>query len=96
MPSEKHPDDCDCPKYGCQLRSKGVQISRKGMASHNGKPPASNAQYNNWEKGIASESRPGGTRMPFLNGNGAVIPIKTFTEKRSKYEEIRRKQLTAS
>lgn len=96
MPSEKHAYDCGCPKYGCQLRAKGVQISRAGMASHNGKPAASNSQYNGWERGIAHESRTGGTQMPYLDKDGAVIPIKTFTEKRSKFEEIRRKQLTAS
>lgn len=96
MPSEKHPSDCTCDRYACQLRSKGVQVSPAGMARHNGKTPASNAQYNGWERGIASEDRPGGTRMPYLNGNGAAIPIKTFTEKRSTYEKIRQKQLTAS
>jgi hypothetical protein len=94
MPST--PFDSDPDSYGAKLRAKGVQVSPAGMARHNGKTPSSNAQYNGWERGIAHESRPGGTQMPYLNGDGAAIPIKTFTEKRSKFEEIRKRQLTAS
>lgn len=65
--------------YGEKLRSKGVQVSTKGMVRRNDKPPAPH-RYNNWEKGIAGEDRPGGTRMPYLDANGGVIPIKEFTE----------------
>jgi hypothetical protein len=93
MPSTLFNSDPD--SYGAKLRAKGVQVSPAGMARHNGKTPGSNAQYNGWERGIASEARPDGTRMPYLNGDGAAIPIKTFTENRSKYDEIRKRQLTA-
>lgn len=97
MPSEpKHPDGCGCPKYGCQLRSKGVQVSHKGMARHNQKPPGDNARYNNWEKGIARESRPGGTSMPLLDGRGDPVPVKKFAENRSKFEESRKKMTSTT
>ena len=76
-----HDPDCECGAYACSLRKKGVQVSPSGMVKHNGKPPSKH-RYNQWEKGIAGESRPNGTRMPYLDKNGSVIPIKHYTEGR--------------
>ena len=49
------------------------------MVKHNGKPPAK-PRWNQWEKGTAGESRPNGTRMPYLDKHGSVIPIKKYAE----------------
>ena len=76
-----HEQDCDCGSYACELRSKGVQISHKGMVRHNRKTPARKPLNNNWEKGSAPpEDRPGGFKMPRLTAEGDRIPIKQWTE----------------
>ena len=54
------------------------------MVKHNGKPPSQH-RYNQWEKGIAGEDRPNGTRMPYLDKHGSVIPIKHYAE--GKYDK---------
>lgn len=75
-----HPAGCDCTNYACEMRRKGVQIHAAATpTSHNRKPPAKPSN-NNWEKGIAGENRPGGTRMPFLDSQGDVIGVKPMSE----------------
>lgn len=49
------------------------------MVRHNNKAPSPH-RYNNWEKGKAGEDRPGGTRMPYLDKHGSMIPIKRFAD----------------
>ena len=75
-----HPPGCECSKYGCRLRRKGVQVSHKGMERHNRKPPGSNAEYNGWERGIATEKRPNGTVMPYINGTGDYVGVKAMAQ----------------
>jgi hypothetical protein len=80
--------------YGCRLRTKSVQTAPSATPSrHNHLPPAKH-QFNSWERGIAGESRPGGTRMPYLHANGDPVRLKTYTENRAHFDEIRRKQMT--
>lgn len=75
-----HAPGCECDSYGCRLRRKGVQISAAATpTSHNRKPPAAH-RYNQWEKGVAGEDRPGGTRMPYLDSSGDLIGVKPFSE----------------
>ncbi len=75
-----HDPDCQCDTYGCQLRRKGVQISTAATpTSHNRKPPAAHSN-NQWEKGVASEARPHGARMPYLDQHGSTIGVKKFAE----------------
>lgn len=74
-----HPEGCDCGSYACDLRNKGVQVSHKNMVRHNGVPPRPHTN-NQWEKGKASETRPDGSRMPYIDRNGDPIPIKRFSE----------------
>jgi len=49
------------------------------MVRHNKKTP-SPQRYNNWEKGTAGETRPDGSRMPYLDKFGSEIPIKKYSE----------------
>lgn len=86
-----HPRGCECGKYACELRSKGVQISAAATpSSHNRVKPAEHTN-NVWEKQKAGEHRKGGTFMPYLDANGATIPIKRYVEKKAKHQETRRR-----
>ena len=90
--SDVHPLGCECGKYACTLRSKGVQISAAATpTSHNRKAPAQHTN-NSWEKQKAGEHRKGGGFMPYLDKHGSAIPIKTYTDKKATYKEIRRRQ----
>jgi len=60
------------------MRSKGVQISAAATPTSRKGKPGDNARYNGWERGIASEERPNGTRMPYLNAQGDPIRNKAF------------------
>jgi hypothetical protein len=78
--------------YGCSLRHKGVQ-TKAGLPGNRRRGPGRFISETNcsWEAGIAGESRPGGTFMPYLGAEGHPIPIKEFGENRRKYEEARRR-----
>lgn len=81
-----HPEDCTCDTYGCQLRRKGVQVSPQATPNrqhHVYRPP----QRPSWEAGTVGEARPGGTRMPYLHGDGTPITTKQFANKRGFFEE---------
>lgn len=87
-----HDPDCRCGAYACTLRAKGVQLSAGQATSVRRGKPSSNAENNQWERGVAGEARKGGTFMPYLDGTGNVIPIKTGVEQKFKHREIRRRQ----
>jgi hypothetical protein len=42
------------------------------------------APLNSWERGIATESRPDGTVMPYLSETGSLVGVKDFAETRNK------------
>ena len=44
----------------------------------------------NWEKGRAGEHRRDGSFVPYRKADGSTIPIKEFTDNRSKYEGLLR------
>jgi len=62
------------------MRRKGVQINAGAISSNRKGVPGTNAEYNGWERGIVSESRPGGTKMPYLNAQGDPIRNKAFAQ----------------
>ena len=53
------------------------------------KVPPRKAQPN-WEKGRAGEHRADGSFVPYRKADGSTIPIKEFTDNRSKYEGMLR------
>ena len=53
------------------------------------KVPPRKAQPN-WEKGKAGEHRADGSFVPYRKADGSTIPIKEFTDNRSKYEGMLR------
>lgn len=55
------------------------------------KAPPAKAQPN-WEAGIVTEKRPGGTEMPMIDAQTLnPIRVKAYSERRSHYEAERRK-----
>lgn len=87
-----HPVGSNPDSYAERLRAKSVQIHAAATPSRHNRVSGDNARFNNWEKGIASEARPHGTRMPILDKHGSTIPIKRFTEmtkERSSHEARR-------
>ena len=48
-----------------------------------------------WEKGVAGEQRPGGGYMPYLNGDGAKMGVKEYSEKKHTVRDIRKRQVTS-
>lgn len=82
----------DCTDhYGCQLRAKGVNVSPAAMPSRRrwGNPRRAEPS---WEKGIATEKRPGGFEMPILTESGARMHVKEAAERRHEINN-RREQL---
>lgn len=89
-----HPRGCDCGKYACSLRAKGVLVSpRATPTSARFDIPPNNNNYNSWEKGKAVEKRANGTEMPILDKHGSTIPIKKYVEQhRHTHEETKRRR----
>lgn len=88
-----HSSDCDCPVYGCRLRRKGLQVSPAATPNrqhHVYRPPTEPS----WEKGTVGENRPGGTRMPYLDGKGDPISVKKFANQRGHLTELLKKVRT--
>lgn len=86
-----HPHGCECDKYACRLRRKGVSVSPKATPSrHNRKAPRLHTN-NSWEKGVAGENRGHGTFMPYLGSDGRPIPIKQKSEAEHKVKDLRAK-----
>lgn len=91
-----HPSGCDCGRYACRLRSKGISISPAATPTRRNSVPPTNDRYNGWEKGKAYEERPGGTQMPILSKDGQLIPIKKFNEQHRQGHETNRKRQQAA
>ncbi len=62
------------------------------VAANPGKRPRVNTD-NAWERGILTEERPGGTRVPIMDDNMQPIPLKTYSENRKKYDDMIKTQI---
>lgn len=74
------PVGADPDSYGARLRAKGVQIHAAATPTSHNRKAGDNAQFNNWEKGILMDHRPGGTQMPVLDKHGQTIGLKRAAE----------------
>lgn len=81
--------------YGAQLRAKGVSVSPSATPSRFRHGKLREARPPSWEKGIATEKRPGGYEMPYLNENGSRIHVKEAAERRHEIDKIRDRQRNA-
>jgi hypothetical protein len=88
-----HPDDCECPLYGCELRRKGVQYAGSATPTSRARKPFRESINCSWEAGVAGETRPDGSRMPYLDGTGRKIRVKEYGENRRKLSDIRSRQV---
>jgi hypothetical protein len=86
-----HPDDCDCPTYGCMLRRKGIRLgydaSQTARARRPFRPPVSCSE----NAGLAGEHRPGGFFSPFVGERSLRrVHTKEGRERRREINESRR------
>lgn len=86
-----HAPNCPCDAYACRLR-RSVQINTGAAKSQLRGRPGTNAEYNGWERGYATEERPGGARMPILNEKGNRMRMKEATERAHEITELRRRR----
>ena len=73
---------CQPPcSYGCDLRQKGVSVAPSALPSQMNSvaPPTANPA---WERGIVTESRPDGSRMPILDASLKPIRVKEYAQRR--------------
>jgi len=63
-------------------RSSGREVSAKTI-----RKLQERAQPPSWEKGIVYDERPGGVKMPLLNGDGTPVRVKQYAENRRKIDE---------
>lgn len=92
-----HASDCDCDAYACELRRKSITV-QPGVARHTPRKgtPDTNDHYNQMNRGVAGEHRPGGGFMPYLkpDANGVLqqVGVKEGRERRHEIRETRRRQ----
>lgn len=82
---------CQPPcSYGCQLRQKGVAVAPSALPSQMNSvpPPKANPA---WERGIVTETRPDGSRVPILDSNLRPIRVKEYAQKRREIDAGLRK-----
>lgn len=75
-------DACQPPcSLGCELRQKGVMVAPSATPSRmNSVPPAPANPA--WERGIVTETRPGGHVVPVLGENMRPIRVKEYGQRR--------------
>ena len=86
-----HPDGCECPLYGCELRRKGIQFA--AIPPMKARKVFRRPVNCSWEAGVSGETRADGSFMPYLDGSGRKIRVKQMGEERHKLTEIRRRQM---
>ena len=91
-----HPPDCDCETYGCKLRRKGISLSATASPTARARRPWRPKANSSWEAGVATESRPGGFKMPYIGDQtGRKIRVKEAGERRHEFSEIRKQRQQA-
>jgi hypothetical protein len=88
-----HPPDCDCDRYGCQLRRKGIMLSYDASPTRRVRRPWRPKVNCSWEAGKVVERRPGGFSMPYVDGTGRPIRQKQWSEQRRVLTEARQRQI---
>lgn len=94
MPIRDCPPPCD-EHYACRLRQNRHMIAPSATPSRFRHGKIRPMQDPSWEKGIATEKRPGGIEMPLLNEHGSPIHVKEYGERRHEIEAIRDRQRNA-
>lgn len=74
--------------YGCDLKVKGVQVLPSATPTRTSNRPQSvrPMQQPSWEKGIAGETRPDGSFMPYLNEHREEMGVHEFANRRRDVE----------
>ena len=83
-----------CPQCGKDSAKRILQspaLTADAVPSTRNKIPPRKANPT-WEKQVAGEHRNDGSFVPYRKADGKTIPIKEFTDNRSKYEGLLRKR----
>jgi hypothetical protein len=80
-----HPPDCDCTSLGCTIRrGGGLQIPPSATPTRTPQFAPRQPRFNSWEKGVAGETRPDGSFMPYLAtdeaGDTRQVHVKEWSE----------------
>ena len=96
------PADGRCPvgctehaHYGASLRAKGVAVTPSSMPSRFQHGKIRKPEPPSWEKGIVTETRPDGSRMPMLDEHLRPIHVKQYAERKHEFDAERRRLATA-
>lgn len=76
--------------YGCDLKAKGVQVLPSATPSRtsNRRQPVRPMSDPSWEKGVAGETRPDGSFMPYLNEHREEMGVHEFANRRREVEGV--------
>lgn len=88
--------DCFPTCYACGMRGKALYLSRAARATQIRHTPGKKPRINDdnaWERGILTEERPGGTRVPIMDDNMQPIPLKKYHENKAKFDSMIKTQL---
>lgn len=83
--------DAEC--YGCRLKEKNISYSSAATPTRGRRQPFRPIQQPSWEAGVAGETRPDGSFMPYLDKNLNEIGVKEMADNRQSLEAIRHQQL---
>jgi hypothetical protein len=82
----QHEDGC----FACKAKS--VNLAPSATPSRNlGKQVfPQGTRYNAWERGVVSEPRPDGSRMPLVNKDLSYVSTKQYAENSRHFRQIRK------
>jgi hypothetical protein len=86
---ENYDEDC----YGCRLKAKNLSLSPSATPTRKRNQPFRPMKQPSWEAGVAGETRPDGSFMPYLNKNLNEIGVKEMADNRQSLEAVRHQQL---
>jgi hypothetical protein len=95
MVSKRH---CEPPcdeHYSCRLKQNVAMVAPSAMPSRYHHGALRKPKQPSWERGIATESRPGGAVMPYINEKGDKVRVKEFGQRRHEIAAIRDRQRNA-
>jgi len=86
---ENYDEEC----YGCKLKAKNLTLSSVATPTRARRQPFRPMKQPSWEAGVAGESRPDGSFMPYLDSSLQPVGVKEMADNRSKLEAVRHQQL---
>ena len=79
--------------FGCVLKAKNLSLSSTATPTRKRHQPFRPMQQPSWEAGVAGETRPDGSFMPYIDSSLNEIGVKEMADNRRSLEAIRQRQL---